>query len=134
MRESKGKKVIHKKKKVVANPRVPRTRNNQTMTESQFFSWIRNNFRRMSMYWKPITAAKQKARKQVIGKRHKFEYQCANCTNWFLDKEVEVDHVIEAGSLRSFSDLSGFAERLFTEDIDNLVVLCKPCHKDKTHR
>lgn len=120
--------------KKVKNPRVARTRNGNTMTESQFWSWMRSSLRRMSMYWKPITIAKHKARKQVVGKRHKFEYQCANCNHWFLDKEVEVDHVIEAGSLRSFSDLSGFAERLFTENTNDLVVLCKPCHKAKTHK
>lgn len=120
------------KKKVVANPRVPRTRNNATMTESQFFSWIRSNLRRMTMYWKPIAECKKQARKSVTGKRHKYEYKCAQCTGWFTDKEIDVDHIVEAGSLRSFNDLPGFAERLFV-DAHQLAVLCKQCHHHKTH-
>ncbi len=133
-RKATGEKVIRKKKKVVANPRVPRTRNNQTMTEAQFFSWIRNNFRRMSMYWKPIAECRKQNRRRKEGvKKLVYEYQCHQCKKWHLSDNIEVDHIHEAGSLRSFMDLSAFAERLFCE-VEGLVCLCKPCHAIKTHK
>ena len=45
-----------------------------------------------------------------------------------MRKEVEVEHIVEAGTLRSFDDLGGFAERLFCET-DGLRVSCEQCHK-----
>jgi len=124
--------------------RVKRTRNLETWTESQYWGRIRSSLRRMSMYWKPLNEAKKRARKSVKGKRHKYEYQCAMCNNWFKSNEVQVDHIIEAGSLKSSDDLKGFVDRLFCEDVDGFQVLCKNkkvngkivkhgCHHNKTH-
>jgi hypothetical protein len=62
----------------------------------------------------------------------KWEYQCAHCKKWFPEKEIEVDHIVEAGSLRNGDDVKTFIERLFCER-DGLQVLCKnTCHKEKT--
>jgi len=119
--------------KKVKNIRVARTHNANTMTEAQFFGWIRSHFRKMTMYWKPVGIAKNMNRKPVFGKRHKFEYQCAQCKNWHPEKNIDIDHIEEAGSLKSFDDLPGFARRLFC-DVDGLQILCKPCHKEKTHK
>ena len=124
--------------------RVERTRNGGTWTEAQFWGRIRSALRRISMYYKPIQDAKNRARKTVKGKRWKYEYQCASCKKWFKAKEVEVDHLIPAGSLRSSDDLKGFVERLFCEDPNSYQVLCKSkknslgkitkqgCHNKKT--
>jgi hypothetical protein len=54
------------------------------------------------------------------------------CKGWFPQKEVEVDHIVPVGSLLSFEDIGGFVERLLCE-LDGFVVLCKQCHKVKTH-
>jgi len=67
----------------------------------------------------------------VTGKRHKYEYQCAECEGWFMGKETQVDHIEPAGSLKKYDDLAGFCERLFCEE-DGLQVLCSDCHKAKT--
>lgn len=121
--------------------RVPKTRNSGTMTESAFWGWIRSTLRRASMRWKPISEAKMKARrvkpKTVVG-RHKFEYQCNNCKEWFPEKVgknkmIEIDHIEEVGSLRCAEDLPGFFNRLFCE-ADGLQVLCTKCHDIKTHK
>jgi 5-methylcytosine-specific restriction endonuclease McrA len=48
-----------------------------------------------------------------------------------MEKNVNVDHICPAGSLKSAQDLPGFVERLFCE-IDNLQVLCEKCHNVKT--
>lgn len=119
-------------KKKVLNPKVPRTRNASTMTESMFWSMIRSSLRQTSRWWKPIAAAKQAAKRPYKGpnKLQKFEYQCAKCQDWFKDKEVAVDHIVECGELRSSADLAGFVERLFCEE--GFQVLCRACHLSKT--
>ena len=64
-------------------------------------------------------------------KRQKFEYQCNECKQWYPEKNINVDHIIPAGTLRCSNDLPGFVERLFCES-DNLQVLCSACHDKKT--
>lgn len=119
------------KKKVVKKSRVEKPRNGATMTEAAFFSWLREKLRRASMYWKPINMVKKEAQVPYIGdnKRRKFSYICSKCKDKFSDKEVVVHHIVECGSLKSFADLSGFAERLFVEK-GGLEVVCKECHKN----
>jgi len=126
---------VVKKRRTSRKPKVVRTRNAGTMTESAFWSFIRSALRQKSRWWKPITQCKQKARRPYKGpnKRQKFEYQCNNCKEWFPDKRVNVDHITPAGTLRSAADLPGFVERLFCE-IDGLQVLCSKCHDEKTKK
>lgn len=116
-------------KKKKTRERAAKTRASGTMTESAFWSWVRSALRQKSRWWKPVSDAKQRARRDYKGvnKRQKYEYQCAICEGWFPDKEIEVDHIVPAGSLRSSDDLKGFVERLFVE-VDGLRVLCKQCH------
>jgi 5-methylcytosine-specific restriction endonuclease McrA len=121
------------KKKATRKTQTPKTRNAGTMTESAFWSFIRSALRQKSRWWKPIAQAKAKAKRAYKGplKRQKFEYQCAECLEWFPDKKINVDHRIPAGTLRCADDLPGFVERLFCE-VDNLQVLCTTCHDRKT--
>lgn len=109
------------------------TRNNGTLTEAQFWSFIRSKLRNASRWWKPITQVRNDARRPYKGenKRQKWEYMCSNCKKWWNVKEVEVDHIIEVGSLKSAEDLPGFVERLFCEK-QNLRLLCKHCHSQST--
>ena len=124
------------KKKTVRKPRAnaaPKTRNNGTLTESAFWSFIRSGLRQKSRWWKPITQCKLNAKRAYKGvnKRQKFEYQCNDCKKWFAEKNINVDHIQPAGSLNCANDLPGFVERLFCE-VDNLQVLCSGCHNVKT--
>jgi len=124
------------RKKTVRKPRAnaaPKTRNNGTMTESAFWSFIRSGLRQKSRWWKPITQCKLNAKRTYKGpnKRQKFEYQCNSCKKWFAEKNINVDHIDPAGSLNCANDLPGFVERLFCET-DNLQVLCSTCHNKKT--
>jgi 5-methylcytosine-specific restriction endonuclease McrA len=113
---------------------VPRTRNNNTMTDSEFFGRIRGLLRKSSMWWKPIIIAKQKAKRAYSGdnKMQKWEYQCNHCKLWFKDKDTVVDHIIPAGTLTKYEDLPDFCEKLFVEE-GGYQVLCKPCHQLKTN-
>lgn len=103
------------------------------MTESAFWSFIRSALRQKSRWWKPITLAKQRAKRPYKGpnKRQKFEYQCNICKHHFPEKDVNVDHIIPVGSLTCAADLPGFIERLFCE-VKDLQVLCNDCHNKKT--
>ena len=77
--------------------------------------------------------AKVEARRknQSENKRLSWEFQCKECTEWFPDKEVQIDHIVPVGSLRCAEDLIGFVERLTPED--GFQVLCVPCHQIKTN-
>ena len=126
------------KKKIAGKPRkgaAPKTRNDGTLTESSFWSFIRSALRQKSRWWKPIAQCKAKAKRTYKGplKRQKFEYQCNDCKGWFPDKVINVDHIIPAGSLRCADDLPGFVERLFIE-VEGLQVLCSKCHNIKTQK
>lgn len=103
------------------------------MTEAAFWSFVRSALRKQSMRWKPIQAIKKDNRRAYSGenKRQKWEYQCANCLSWFADKEIEVDHIVECGTLNAQS-AGVFIERLFCEK-EGLQLLCTACHKTKTH-
>jgi len=124
------------KKKTVRKPRAnaaPKTRNNGTLTESAFWSFIRSGLRQKSRWWKPITQCKLNAKRSYKGpnKRQKFEYQCNDCKKWFAEKNINVDHTIPVGALNCAEDLPGFVNRLFCE-VDNLQILCSTCHDTKT--
>jgi 5-methylcytosine-specific restriction endonuclease McrA len=127
-----------RKKAAVKKPRAnvtPKTRNNGTLTEAAFWSFIRSGLRQKSRWWKPITQCKLNAKRPYKGplKRQKFEYQCNSCKKWFAEKNINVDHIIPAGSLNCANDLPGFVERLFVE-VDGLQVLCSGCHNIKTQK
>lgn len=124
------KKAIKKPKKVA----TLKTRNAGTMSEVQFFQWIRQVLRKASIYWKPISQVRKEAQVAYKGpnKRRKYSYICSSCSKEYPSTEINVHHKIECGSLKTFDDLPGFVERLFTEK-ENLAVLCKNCH-DKEHK
>lgn len=116
-------------------PRVPKTRAAGTMTEAAFWSYIRSTLRNKTRFWPPIKQVKLEARRAYKGpnKRQKFEYRCNCCKQWFAEKQINVDHIVGAGSLNCYADLAGFVERLFCES-DNLQVLCESCHNTKTQQ
>jgi 5-methylcytosine-specific restriction endonuclease McrA len=114
--------------------KVKRTRNNGQWTEARYWQQVRSSLRQGFRYWLPIKQCKMASRRKYIGnnKRQKWEYKCAHCHQWFMDKQVQVDHVIPVGSLRCTEDIKGFLERLTTET--GFQTLCKPCHQVKTNR
>ena len=121
------------KQKKNKKPKALKTRNSGTMTESQFWSFIRSTLRAKSRWWKPILECKQKAKRKYVGenKRQKWEYQCNHCKNWFPEKEICVDHIYPVGTLKCVEDLPKFVENLYCE-IDKLQVLCDKHHNAKT--
>lgn len=112
---------------------VPRPRCGGKWTEARFFGFIRSTLRAASRRWDPL--AKQvflNSRRPYTGtdNRTKWEYECAGCNQWFPAKQINVDHLVPCGTLRSYSDLPGFVERLFCE-VDGLRLLCETCHEKR---
>jgi hypothetical protein len=117
-----------KPKKVVANPRVARTRNGGTQTQAEHMGKIRSALRNLSRFWRPIQAVRKRNK---VGTGRSAKYYCEGCGGLFAS--VQVDHKVEAGSLRTYADLPAFCERLFAEDLDAYQCLCDKCHIAKTH-
>jgi hypothetical protein len=107
--------------------------NGGTMTESMYWSRIRSALRSAFRYWVPAQNALNKAsrKSQNVNTKIKKEYQCNKCKEWYKRSEVEIDHVVECGSLKKYSDLVPFLKKLTVEDVNGFQVLCKPCHKEK---
>lgn len=129
--------IVRKKKAVakkVRKTRAPRTRNAETMTETEYFSKIRSALRNAFRWWIPMKNALIAASRpsQSTNRRLKTEYKCAICKRWFSRREVEVDHIIECGSLNCFEDIPTFIQRLTIEELTGFQILCKPCHSIKT--
>lgn len=127
-------------KKKVVKSRVEKPYNSGTLSKAGFWSMIRSSLRQTSRWWKPIAECKTNARRKNISsnKALKWQYQCNSCKEWFTDKEVIVDHIIEAGTLTKKEDVGDFIERLFCEK-EGFQVLCnkrldgaESCHKIKT--
>jgi 5-methylcytosine-specific restriction endonuclease McrA len=123
------------KPRKAVTPRVERTRNGGSETHSQHMGKIRSALRNISRWWKPFAIAlKNASHTSYVGKAKRVLYLCACCNKLHGRKNVEVNHIIPLGSLKSYADLPGFCERLFVEDISHLEVLCKECHKEETAR
>jgi hypothetical protein len=114
--------------------RVERTHAGGEWTSAGYWGFIRSGLRQMSRRWPPLARqAINAARRKYDGenKRQKWEYQCSTCKCWRNRKQVEVDHIVPCGSLKSLDDLPGFVERLFCEP-EGLRVLCDACHALRT--
>ena len=111
---------------------VPRTRAGNTWTEARYWQFIRSALRQAYSRYPVKFQVKKDAERTVQGCRHKYEYQCAECSGWFTNKEIQVDHIEPAGKLSSYADIADFAKRLFCE-AEGMQVLCLECHQSKTN-
>lgn len=101
-------------------------------TTAKFWAFIRSGLRAKWSRWPPKYEALAKAKRTVEGQRHKYEFQCAHCKEWFKQTEVAVDHKIPAGKLNCYEDLPAFVEKLFVSS-EELDILCHKCHQIKTN-
>lgn len=119
----------------MARPSGPKTRNSGNWTEARFKSFITNLLRSGTKRWGP----KQEAKKEARVKRG--FYLCEGCKEEIPAKKREgvarvdnvfVDHIKPVVDPDiGFEDWNKYIEGLFCEK-DNLQVLCKDCHKEKT--
>jgi len=111
-------------------------RNGGEWTDARFRSFVTSALRAASRRWPP----KYKALKEAfVGKKTNkktgklaMHYKCAKCKKLFVAADVQVDHILPVVSTsEGFVGWDSFIDRIFCE-IENLQVLCKPCHKVKT--
>lgn len=104
--------------------KVARTHDFGSKTKAEFFGQFRSAIRKLWMFSQIRREALRQAKKAPN------RYLCANCKDLFKSNEVDVNHIVECGALKEFTDFNGFIERMFQEDLTKLEVLCKDCHKN----
>lgn len=111
-------------------------------TKSKFMSWVRGGIR--SGLWKrhPVKLEYMKSKTVLVEntnprsmKAHPKVKACACeiCGEVVTLANIEVDHVKGNHSLKSMDDLRSFIEGMIMVRFEDLQMVCKPCHKIKTH-
>lgn len=114
--------------------RVPKPYAGGEWSHARFFQFIRSGLRQLSRRWPPVTRLVwNESRRPYVGPnpRAKWSYRCAICAKWYMRKEMQADHIVPCGSLKSFDDIGGFTKRLFVET-GGLRILCADCHQIRT--
>lgn len=104
-------------------------------TEALYWAWMRSLLRKgWSKSPVKLEFIKQ-SRKRIVNARGKDVWggECALCHKDFPAKEMNVDHIEDAGRLASIDDISPFVQRLLMCPISNMQYVCIPCHKIKSH-
>ena len=103
-------------------------------TKPKFFSWLRGQLRRAWAKYPIRTNYKKERRIRMPNPNTKSKrteiwgLQCEQCTEWFPQAKVEVDHKIAAGSLNKVGDIPSFIRRLLFVGPEDLQCVCKQCH------
>ena len=111
--------------------------NDGEWTEARFRAFIisalRAYMKRFPPKWKALKAAMVGKKVNKRSGRLAEHYLCASCGGFFVARDVQVDHIDPVVSPEEgFQDWWIYMNRLYCE-AENLQVLCKPCHKDKTN-
>ena len=111
-------------------------RNGGEWTEARFKSFVTSALRAASRRWpvKPKALKAAFVSRQVNARTGKMamHYMCAKCKKLFVASDVQVDHIEPVvDPKKGFVSWDVYINRMYCE-IENLQVLCKPCHKIKT--
>jgi 5-methylcytosine-specific restriction endonuclease McrA len=112
---------------VARRQKAARTRNAGKWTEARYWGTLRSALRNWAKWWHPASLAKQSARVS-IGR-----YKCEVCGKDTPGKDIQVDHIIPCGTLRSLEDVARFIQLLTPESPNAFQVLCLDCHQKKTN-
>jgi 5-methylcytosine-specific restriction endonuclease McrA len=111
-------------------------------TESAFLSFIRGGIRRHLWSKNPVKLQFMKEnRVKMVNtnprsmKAHPtvWGFKCEQCLKTFAGGNCEVDHKTGEHSLKTVTDIQKFVEGVVFVRKEDLALLCKPCHKVKTH-
>ena len=109
-------------------------------TTARFWQFIRSALRAAYNKWPPkysvIKNSKRPAEQEWYNEdgrklNVKWEYQCNSCKEWWMQKQISVDHIEPVGTLKDYDDLPDFVRRLFVDE-QGLQILCSDCHNKKT--
>tara|TARA_R110000772_G_scaffold145332_1_gene255166 strand:+ start:960 stop:1547 length:588 start_codon:yes stop_codon:yes gene_type:complete len=112
-------------------------------TKAQYFQWLRGQMRKA---WSrhPVKNAYKMSRRvrAAVGKKTDklsglpqivWALPCDQCAGTFPQNDVEVDHIIRAGSFREWAECEQWLMGLMQINFASLQLLCKPCHKVKSY-
>ena len=112
-------------------------------TKAAYFAWLRGQMRKA---WSrhPIKNAYKMSRRTraPVGKKldkatgqpaEVWALPCDQCKCIFPQGQVEVDHIIRAGSFRDWDECEQWLMGLMQINFASLQLLCKPCHKIKSY-
>jgi len=103
-------------------------------TDNKYYSFIRSALRKAWLKYpnryKTLNEARLPHKIVRRGKRC-YCYECVECGGEHLGSNVVVDHIHPCGKLLSYDDFPLFVSNLFC-GMDDLQVMCKPCHNIKT--
>lgn len=89
--------------------------------------WLMHEFRRLHSKWPP------RKKVYVEARISRGLYKCAKCGGGFGPKYIDLDHITPVISVQDgFVDWNTYIDRLFVDE-KSYQVLCKECHKQKTH-
>lgn len=104
-------------------------------TEAQFWAWLRGCLRKAWMRYPPSIDWKKAQGHPpppgYTGKAKKFG-TCALCGEEGVLSALEVDHIDEGGSIKSYQDAMRWLEKILDVN-DNWQLAHKDCHKIKTY-
>ena len=110
--------------------------------QSGYFQWLRGAIRRIwtdnpsrkewkSSQLRPITSEEKQS-----GKYHsatKNLGRCYLCNEWMVGSKLEVDHKISSDGCKDWDEAIRFLFYAAATTGDDWALVCKPCHKIKTH-
>lgn len=111
-------------------------------TEAAYLAWIRGGIRRYLWSKNPVKLEFVRNARVMIpnpnpklakGRPTVWGGQCEICKKLFQQKQLEVDHKTGEHSLKTVADIQKFVEGIVFVRYEDLALLCKPCHKIKTH-
>jgi hypothetical protein len=104
-------------------------------TEAEWWSYLRGVLRRGWTHCPIKVEFIKKNRKRIMNEKGREIWggKCAICQAEFPSKSLNVDHIEDAGSLKSMGDISPFVQGLFMCGNANFQYVCTGCHKIKNH-
>lgn len=109
-------------------------------SESAFMSFLRGGIRKALWNRYPIKLElMRQKRKRITNPNPKGKLkevwggECYLCGNDFVQKELQVDHIKGNHSLKTIDDVQSFIEGMLYIDSDDIALVCKSCHKAKSH-
>ena len=106
-------------------------------TKYKFMSWLRGGIRRGLWNRSPIKLEViKRKRKRIISPKTGKEVwggECYICGDDFVQSELQVDHVKGEHTLKDIGDIQSFIEAMTCLSLDDLDLVCKACHKNKSY-
>lgn len=109
-------------------------------TEAAYWGWLRGEVRRI---WADYPVAKNfkssslmpipKEMKPLFHPSTKKVGQCVQCKKWFSGSRLQIDHIEETDGCKNYKEFHNFVDRMCMISYEEMALICKPCHKNKSH-